>query len=726
MTYICSAKLLRMRNLLLFLLIALSSFSEAQSLSPGGIAFIGFQGDSPMAIAFVNTEVIEPNTSVSFTDNKWTGFNLLSNEQTATWTSPDTALPLGTVIILQDNGSSMNVIGPGTVTGRIYYSLGQGEQILAYTGPSNLPSFVAGVSNSTWRANCDSIPYLEYRTCLPPPLVNGETAIAFLNITTINIDNGFLNISPLQVFGPEILSIIYNINYWTLDNGSTAGTSSWPDWSSGSTQPFASEINFSQATTTVIEGGSLATVTLTIDQPQPTPQSVQLSVLEFLGITSDDYATNPAMQNGVLSFDVPANATSVSFTFQALTDGISEINETVSFVIESLSGGLTPGSQDAISITILSTEQNFSRVNFNTDTLVITEGQSNIEIGLNISPTAAASYNVVINTSNGAGILNDYFTTPAGFSGQLLLSSTANESSLSFAITPYDDFVIEPDEFVTFTIIQVSNGLQIGDTSTVIVVIKDNDNIPIFTPPALFINELQSVNTQFPDDNGQFDDWIELYNASDEEVNLSGYSITNNITSPVLFTFPNVSSQTTMAPGSYKVLWADQNTFQGPLHLNFMLNDAGGFLALFGPDGETLIDGVQYPPMDSSKNYGRLPDGGENWKYIFFPTPGGPNNDSIPVIDGLFEASVNAQFSVYPNPSSEKVSIVKLGDHLNQEPTFYLMDISGRTVHVNALCTSLGKSWVIDLKSLPAGVYYLQLKGQGSAFTQKIIHTTGY
>jgi len=67
----------------------------------------------------------------------------LNNEQTVVWTSPDTALPVGTIFRLQDNGSGMTVTGPGTATGRIWYSLGQGEQILAYTGTEAQPSFIA-------------------------------------------------------------------------------------------------------------------------------------------------------------------------------------------------------------------------------------------------------------------------------------------------------------------------------------------------------------------------------------------------------------------------------------------------------------------------------------------------------------------------------------------------------------------------------------------------------
>jgi hypothetical protein len=716
----CMGKLQHIVITVLFL--ASSTPLISQSLPAGAIGFIGFQSDVSMAIAFVNTVEIEPNTIISFTDNKWTGSALLQNEQTVIWTSPDSILPPGEIVILQDNGSSMNIIGPGSSTGRLYYSLGQGEQILAYTGTAEDPSFIAGISSGTWRPQCDNIPYLEFATCLPQPLVNGETAFAFVNTTTINIDNGFLNISPLQVFGPEALSIIYNINYWTLDNGQFAGTVNWPDWDGGSTQPFASEINFEVSGSQIIEGGSLATIILNIAQPQPTPQSVEIEILEFPGITPQDYSTNPVAQSGIIQLTVPANASTVSFTVQALADGLSELNENVTFLIGNLSGGLTPGDDDSYSLTILSTEQEFPEVNFTSDTLYVTEGMAGTQIDIQMNPVSQTVYNIVVNAQSGPGVMNDFFTTPSQFSGQLLLQTTPGNSLISFTVTAFDDIVIEADEYLNFTIVQVSNGIQIGAMSNVVVVLKDNDNIPVFNPPALYINEINAFNVDFPDENGQLDDWIELYNASDEDVDISNYSITNNIQDPLRFVFPSVSSQMTIPAGGYKIIWADQNTIQGPLHINFTLNENGGFLGLFGSDGETFVDGLEYPALDSATNYGRFPDG-ENWQNIYFPTPEATNSDSIPEDDtGLFDNSDwHNEFSIYPNPSNLSVSIVKLGNITNSAVNFEFYDLAGRHIPVASSEIELGKFWKFDIQNIPQGVYFVKITSENKSAFFKLL-----
>ena len=718
--------MLKLKHIVLLVLsVVATKASYTQTLNPGDIAFIGFAGDSPMAIAFVNTADIPANTSISFTDNKWNGSALLENEQTVVWTSPDTLLPIGSIVILQDNGDSMDLIGAGSSVGRLHHSLGQGEQILAYVGSAENPAFIAGISNSTWRPFCDNVPWTQYGTCLPEPLVNGETAFAFLTVTNINIDNGFLNISPLQVTGPDIIDIIYNPNYWTLDNAFLASPVNWPDWSGGSTQPFASEINFEIPEGQIIEGGSLATITLLVEQPQPTPQTVEIDILEFPGITPQDFATNPPVTNGTISLTIPANATSISFNVQALSDGLTELNENVTFLIGSVSGGLIAGEEDSYSLTILSTEQDFPIIEFLQDTLIITEGGNGVDLFMGIAPTTQSAYNVVINANSGAGVLNDFFTTPTQFSGQLLLQTVPGDDSLSFLVTAFDDINIEADEFINFTIVQVSNGLQIGNQSSIVVVIKDNDNIPVFTPPALFINEIQANNTDFPDANNELDDWVELYNAESFDVNIAGYSITNSIEDPERFIFPNISSQMVVPAGGYKIIWADQNTIQGPLHLNFKLNTNGGFLALFGPD-QIFVDGLEYPETDTITNWGRFPDGGENWGDIYFPTPGESNTDSIPEDDTSVESIIDfsTQFSLHPNPSNGAFSLVHLRNSIHENVEFEITDVSGKICTVSCEAINPGKYWRFNTSELPNGIYFLKIRTASGFGTMKLIHLT--
>ncbi len=69
----------------------------------------------------------------------------------------------------------------------------------------------------------------------------------------------------------------------------------------------------------------------------------------------------------------------------------------------------------------------------------------------------------------------------------------------------------------------------------------------------VLINEIQSSNiSTVRDQFGEFDDWIELYNAGNTTINLSGYSLTDDATKPLLFQFPDIS----LAPQSYLLVFA--------------------------------------------------------------------------------------------------------------------------------------------------------------------------
>lgn len=693
---------------------------KAQALQPGAIAFIALQTDNPAAFAFVNLVEIQPGTEISFTDNKW-GFNhLVLSEQTVVWTSPDTLLPIGTIVRLRDDGSdNMAVEGPGTTQGRLYIMSGAADQVLAYVGPQEEPSFIAGISSTNWRDECDSLLFFQFRTCLPAPLVNGLTAIAFTNTQSFAVDNGYFAITPFAPSGTDMLSIINNINYWFLSNGESAQYENWPDWNSGTTLPFASSISFNQENYTITEGGSLADITLSLSAAQFTPQTAVINVLQFPGITEGDFQCNPAVVAGNITLQIPANTTELSFSVQALLDGIGELDENITFSIGALSGGLSLGEITSTLLTIVSTEQNLPQVSFSTDTVWVTEGGLPATVNLNLSPALPAAINVIVTAVNGPGIQTDYFTTPTAFNNQLLLLSTPNSSTLGFSVTPFNDFQIEADEIITFTITTVVNGVQIGNQSSVTVVIRDDDNAPIVYIPEVFINELCAINLNYPDENGQLDDWIELYNADTATVNLSGYSITNNPNNPQLFVFPPVSSQVTMPPGSFKVLWADQNTVQGPLHLNFTLSESTpGYLALYYSDGETLMDAINYTPVAAGSSFGRYLDGSGNWKQLFWPTPGAPNSDSIPSF--LPEAAESQNVSVFPNPSTDLVQVVWKGAKTTSPIRFEWMDVSGRKVDLQPEPLVAGKSWAFRPDGSP-GLYFLLIHCEGRTEAVRIM-----
>ncbi len=123
---------------------------------------------------------------------------------------------------------------------------------------------------------------------------------------------------------------------------------------------------------------------------------------------------------------------------------------------------------------------------------------------------------------------------------------------------------------------------------------------------SIIINELMPVNTTtMPDNYGEFDDWIELYNLTSNVIDLSGYFISDSKKNPAKWQFP---SGTAIPGNGYLIVWADKDTTQSGLHTNFKLSSQGDMVMLSKPD-LTVIDKVTYPVTSRELTYSRIPNG---------------------------------------------------------------------------------------------------------------------
>ncbi|MEN6335082.1 MAG: lamin tail domain-containing protein [Phycisphaerales bacterium] len=160
------------------------------------------------------------------------------------------------------------------------------------------------------------------------------------------------------------------------------------------------------------------------------------------------------------------------------------------------------------------------------------------------------------------------------------------------------------------------------------------------------INEVMASNVaSFSDPQGDFDDWIELYNAGDTSVNVGGMYLSDDPEVPTMWQIPlgNVGA-TTIGPGRFLQIWMDAEpgdyqvdqqqgggrTSGQPasgFHAAFRLNAGGDGVYLFDVNGVALIDGLVYEEQTPDQSYGRYPDGGDTLRFFFEPTPGAANNE---------------------------------------------------------------------------------------------------
>ena len=76
------------------------------------------------------------------------------------------------------------------------------------------------------------------------------------------------------------------------------------------------------------------------------------------------------------------------------------------------------------------------------------------------------------------------------------------------------------------------------------------------------------------DNNGDYEDWIEIYNTTDSLLDLAGCYITDDSMELTKWQIPKGYPDSTIIDSSgYRLLWADDQPWEGPLHLGFKLSN---------------------------------------------------------------------------------------------------------------------------------------------------------
>lgn len=161
--------------------------------------------------------------------------------------------------------------------------------------------------------------------------------------------------------------------------------------------------------------------------------------------------------------------------------------------------------------------------------------------------------------------------------------------------------------------------------------------------PRLFINEVMPDNESvIEDDHNEHDDWIEIFNPNDASVDLAGWYISDDQQNYGQYRIPfGSTSETTIPAKGFTLLWADEQTGQGALHLNFRLSGSGESIYL-SPDGVNVMHQITYGPggdvesPGTDHSAGLATDGDSTWRIFGFPTPGYSNLESPEPQTALF------------------------------------------------------------------------------------------
>jgi len=182
------------------------------------------------------------------------------------------------------------------------------------------------------------------------------------------------------------------------------------------------------------------------------------------------------------------------------------------------------------------------------------------------------------------------------------------------------------------------------------------------------LNEIMASNTHTaPDEFGEYDDWLELYNLGSTDIDLSNYFLTDDPLELKKWRFPGTTDRVIAPANGFVLVWADEQTAQGANHTSFKLNRAGEWLALVKPDGATVVDSVTFAEQQPDISFGRSPDGFSQWIQFTEPTPGSHNPDNT--LGPALPPQFSLKAGVYPSPrmlsltsSMENSHIIYTGD----------------------------------------------------------------
>lgn len=208
------------------------------------------------------------------------------------------------------------------------------------------------------------------------------------------------------------------------------------------------------------------------------------------------------------------------------------------------------------------------------------------------------------------------------------------------------------------------------------------------------INELMASNSvSVADQNGQYDDWIELYNNSTSAIDLSGWHLSDDISNLGKWTFPN---GTIIGGNGYLIVWADENGSQAGLHANFKLSAAGESLYLLDPQlriAQEIIFGQQQTDL----GFARVPNG--TGDFVIQPHTFNANNDGLTAMN---DAAFENDFQLFPNPANGFVFV-----RANAPQTMEMQVLSA--LGQQLLQQNFSGEKMIDVSGWVPGMYFIKV-----------------
>lgn len=172
----------------------------------------------------------------------------------------------------------------------------------------------------------------------------------------------------------------------------------------------------------------------------------------------------------------------------------------------------------------------------------------------------------------------------------------------------------------------------------------------------ILITEFMAINNNtLADEDGDYPDWIEIFNPGPNSINLAGWYLTDNPGNLDKWGFPGMS----LEAGSYLLVFASGKDRRDPaknLHTGFSLSGSGEYLAIIEPDQVSISHSYSpmFPAQRADVSYG-LVSGQES--YMTEPTPGMENTLGDYILRPVF----SRERGFYKQPFDVELSVGDAG-----------------------------------------------------------------
>jgi len=295
-----------------------------------------------------------------------------------------------------------------------------------------------------------------------------------------------------------------------------------------------------------------------------------------------------------------------------------------------------------VNITGLTSKTNFTITTFVDDGAAVYVNGT--EVGRNNLPSGALLFTTLASGTNNG--VNTIYTVPVNL---------LKEGENVIAVEVHQGAVTSSDLIFNMSLTCDQSATPIVETSAVYntVLSKDIDLKAIYEVstvepdenPTIVINEILSANTLIADEFGEKDDYIEVYNSGDRDINIAGWYLTDTPANLTLAQITTTDISKTNVPSKGRIiLWADDQAVQGVSHLGFKLSKDGETIILSRTNllGSIVpVDSVSFPVITTDFSFSRVPDGSSNW--MVRPTTFNVSNGELTAL-----VSPQSNVTVYP------------------------------------------------------------------------------